>query len=49
MEYDDSTPQQSVSEGQLQRRAETASVTHEPGKRIDVIHNPDFDLLGGPR
>ena len=47
-EHDDITvpQQQSVTERQLRRLVVPA---HEPSKRIDVIHEPDLDLLlGGP-
>lgn len=47
MDHDDTTPQQSVTERQLQRLVEPAPAAYDPSKRIDVIHEPDLDLLWG--
>jgi len=47
MNHDDSTPQQSVTERQLRRLVVPAPAAYDPRKRIDVIHEPDLDLLWG--
>ena len=47
MDQDDTTPQQSVTERQLQRLVVLAPAAYDPSKRIDVIHEPDLDLLWG--
>ena len=44
-----SPQQESVTERQLRRLLVPAPAGYEPSKRIDVIHEPDLDLLwGGP-
>lgn len=48
MDNDDTTPQQSVTERQLRRLVVPAPAAYDPSKRIDVIHEPDLDLLWGP-
>lgn len=49
MDHDDTTPRQSVTERQLRRLVVPAPAAYDPSKRIDVIHEPDLDLLwGGP-
>jgi len=49
MEHHDTTPPQSVTERQLRRLVVPAPAAYDPSKRIDVIHEPDLDLLsGGP-
>jgi len=47
MNHDDTTPHQSVTERQLQRLVVPAPAVYDPRKRIDVIHEPDLDLLWG--
>lgn len=47
MDHDDTTPQQSVTERQLQRLVVPAPAAYDQSKRIDVIHAPDLDLLWG--
>ena len=47
MDPDDTTPQQSVTERQLRRLVVPAPAAYDPSKRIDVIHEPDLDLLWG--
>ena len=48
-EHDDTTvpKQQSVTERQLRRLVVPAPAAYDPSKRIDVIHEPDLDLLWG--
>jgi len=47
-EHEDTTsPQQSVTERQLRRLVVPAPAAYDPSKRIDVIHEPDLDLLWG--
>ncbi|GAB3199037.1 hypothetical protein GCM10027062_14640 [Nocardioides hungaricus] len=51
MNHDDDTPvqPQSVTERQLHRLVVPGPAAYAPDKRLDVIHEPDFDLLwGGP-
>ena len=48
MDHDDTTPHQSVTERQLRRMVVRAPAAYDPSKRIDVIHEPDLDLLRGP-
>ena len=49
MDEQDNTPrQQSVAERQLRRLVVPAPAAYDPSTRIDVIHNPDLDLLWGP-
>jgi len=48
MNHDDTTPHQSVIERQLQRLVVPAPAAYDPSKRIDVIQEPDLDLLRGP-
>ena len=43
----DAAPQQSVTERQLQRLAVPAPAAYDPSKGIDVIHEPDLNLLWG--
>ena len=47
MDHDDTTPHQSVTERQLRRLVVPAPAAYDPSKRIDVIHEPDLDLLWG--
>jgi hypothetical protein len=47
MDHDDTTPTQSVNERQLRRLVVPAPAAYDPSKRIDVIHEPDLDLLWG--
>jgi hypothetical protein len=47
MDHDDTTPTQSVTERQLRRLVVPAPAAYDPSKRIDVIHEPDLDLLWG--
>lgn len=47
MDHDDTTRQQSVTERQLRRLVVPAPAAYDPSKRIDVIHEPDLDLLWG--
>ena len=49
-EHDDTTApqQQSVIERQLRRLVVPAPAAYDPSRRIDVIHEPDLDLLWGP-
>jgi hypothetical protein len=46
-EQDNTTTQQSVTERQLRRLVVPAPAAYDPGRRIDVIHEPDLDLLWG--
>ncbi len=47
MDHDDTTPHQSVTERHLRRLVVPAPAAYDPSKRIDVIHEPDLDLLCG--
>jgi hypothetical protein len=48
MDEQDSTAQ-STTERQLRRLIVPAPAAYDPSRRIDVIHDPDSDLLwGGP-
>jgi hypothetical protein len=49
MDHDDTTSTQSVTERQLRRLVVPAPAAYDPSKRIDVIHEPDLDLLWGPK
>ena len=48
MEHDDTTPTQSVTERQLRRMVVPPPAAYDPSKRIDVIHEPNVNLLRGP-
>jgi hypothetical protein len=54
MNYDDDTApidevQPSATERQLRRLVVPEPAAYEPSKRLDVIHEPDLELLwGGP-
>lgn len=48
-ERNNTTAQQSVTERQLRRLVVPAPAAHDPSKRIDVICEPDLDLLVGGR
>lgn len=49
MNHDDTTPHQSVTERQLQRLVVPAPAAYDPSRRIDVVHEPDLEVLwGGP-
>lgn len=46
---DDSTVQHSITERQLRRLVVPEPAAYAADKRLDVIHEPDLDLLwGGP-
>lgn len=47
MNHDNDTPgqQQSATERQLRRRVVREPAAYAPDKRLDVIHEPDLDLL----
>ena len=46
---DDTTVQHSTTERQLRRLVVREPAAYAPDKRLDVIHEPDLDLLwGGP-
>ena len=47
MDHDDTIPTQSVTERQLRRLVVPAPAAYDPSRRIDVIHEPDLDLLWG--
>ena len=47
-EQDNTATQQSVTERQLRRLVMPAPAAYDPSRRIDVIHEPDLDLLWGP-
>jgi hypothetical protein len=47
-EQDKTARQQSVTERQLRRLFVPAPAAYDPSKRIDVIHEPDLDLLRCP-
>ncbi|MFC7501538.1 hypothetical protein ACOACQ_03390 [Nocardioides sp. CPCC 206347] len=47
-EQDNTATQQSVTERQLRRLVVPAPAAYDPSRRIDVIHEPDLDLLWGP-
>ena len=50
MDEQDSITQHSATERQLRRLIVPAPTAYAPGRRIDVIHDPDLDLLqGDPR
>ena len=44
-EQNNTTTQQSVTESQLRRLVVPAPAAYDPRRRIDIIHNPDLDLL----
>lgn len=49
MNHDDDTPvQHSATERQLRRLVVPEPAAYELSKRLDVIHQPDLDLLWGP-
>jgi hypothetical protein len=45
MNYDDTPVQHSATERQLRRLVVPESAAYAPDKRLDVIHEPDLDLL----
>lgn len=48
-EQDHTTTQQSVTERQLRRLVVPAPAAYDPSRRIDVVHEPDLEVLwGGP-
>jgi len=47
MDYDETTPQYSDTEGHLQRLVMPTPAGYDTSKRIDVIHEPNLDLLRG--
>ena len=47
-EQDNTATQYSVTERQLQRLVVPAPAAYDPSKRIDVIHEPNVNLLRGP-
>jgi hypothetical protein len=48
MNHDDATPaQHSATERQLRRLVVPEPAAYAPDKRLDVIHEPDLDLLWG--
>lgn len=46
-EQDNTTTPPSATERQLRRLVVPAPVAYDPHRRIDVIHDPDVDLLRG--
>lgn len=42
---DDTPPQQSVTERHLRRLVVPEPAAYDPSKRLDVIHEPDLDLV----
>jgi len=48
MDHDDTTGQYSDTERQLQRLIVPTPAGYDPNKRIDVIHEPNHDLLRVP-
>ena len=48
MNHDDDTPtEHSATERQLRRLVVPEPAAYDPSKRLDVIHEPDLDLLWG--
>jgi hypothetical protein len=48
MNHDDDTPpQQSATERQLRRLVVPEPAAYDASKRLDIIHEPDLDLLWG--
>ena len=48
-EQDNTATQQSVTEHQLRRLVVPALAAYDPSRRIDVIHEPDLEVVwGGP-
>lgn len=47
MDEQDSIAQHSATERQLRRLFVSAPAAYDPGRRIDVIHDPDPNLLRG--
>jgi len=48
-EQDITTTQQSATERLLRRMVVPAPAAYDPNRRIDVIHDPDLEVLwGGP-
>lgn len=47
MDEQDSIAQHSATERQLRRLIVPAPAAYDPGRRIDVIHDPDPDLMWG--
>ncbi|WP_183097382.1 hypothetical protein [Nocardioides pelophilus] len=46
-QQDNTTTQQSVTERQLRRLVVPAPAAYDPSRRIDVIHEPDLEVLWG--
>lgn len=46
-EQDNTATQQSATERRLRRVVVPAPAAYNPIRRIDVVHNPDLDLLWG--
>ena len=49
MSYEDTPVQHSTIERQLRRLIVPEPAAHAVDKRLDVIHEPDLDLLWGPK
>jgi hypothetical protein len=49
MNHDGTPAQHSATERQLRRLVVPEPAAHAPKKRLDVIHQPDLDLLWGDR
>jgi hypothetical protein len=47
-EQDNTVTQHSATERQLRHLVVPAPGAYEPSRRIEVVHNPDLDLLWGP-
>lgn len=47
-EQDNTVTPHSATEGQLRRLVVPAAAAYDPSRRIEVVHNPDLDLLWGP-
>lgn len=47
MNHDDTPVQYSATERQLRRLVVPAPAAYDPSKRLDVIQEPDLDLLWG--
>ena len=48
-EQDSTTQQQSITERQLRRLVVPAPAAYDPSRRIDVVHEPDLEVLWGGR
>ena len=49
MNHDGTPAQHSATERQLRRLVVPEPAAHAPKKRLDIIHQPDLDLLWGGR